>query len=155
MEHSPTSTIAHYINTHPLAVLSTVNADGMPHGSTIYAGSDEELNVYFMTKSDTTKDVNIRLHPVVALTLSGEDHQSTLQLTGTAYEINDQASGTLAFEVLSSIKHASDDFRLPITKIGTGQYVVYKIITADAVLTHYELSSRLGGLAKIKYTRER
>jgi predicted pyridoxine 5'-phosphate oxidase superfamily flavin-nucleotide-binding protein len=153
MEHSPTSTIARYINTYPLAVLSTVNADGAPHGSTIYIGSDDELNIYFMTKSGTTKDVNIKARPVVALTLSGEDHQSTLQLSGTAHEINDQANGAPAFEVLGNIKRHSEDFRLPITKIGAGQYIVYKIVAEHAVLTQYDISTRIGGLARIEFSR--
>lgn len=151
--HSPTVTIARYINTHPLAVISTADSEGRPSGATIYAGSDDELNVYFMTKSETAKNKNINVQPVVALTFSGEDHQTTLQLSGVAHEISGQADGAPAFEILSSIKHASEDFRLPITKINAGNYIVYKIITEHAILTEYEHSSRINGVAKVEYQR--
>lgn len=151
--HSPTATISRYINTHPLAVISTADSEGRPSGATIYAGSDDELNVYFMTKSETTKNKNISAQPIVALTFSGEDHQTTLQLSGVAHEISEQADGAPAFQILGSIKHASEDFRLPITKISAGNYIIYKIITERATLTEYERSSRMNGVAKVEYRR--
>lgn len=152
-EKSPTTTIANYINAHPLTVVSTVDAQGYPHGSTVYAGSDDQLNIYFMTKTGTTKSHNIDNQSAVALTFSGEDHQTTLQLSGTAREVISQTEGTPAFQVLASIKHASRDFRLPIAKLDSGHYIVYKVTTDHALLTEYELSSQLDGRATIEFKR--
>lgn len=153
MQQDPVRTISSYINQHPLTVLSTLNADGTPHGTTIYTGSDGQLNVYFMTKSGTTKVRNIRENSAVALTMSSEDHQTTLQINGHAAEITMPDEGTIAFQVLGSIRHQSEDFRLPITKIEAGSYVIFKVEIVHATLTQYEETNRISGTAKIEYNR--
>lgn len=153
MQEDSVSTIAAYINEHPLAVLSTVEPSGTPHGSTLYAGSDQRLHVFFMTKRDTRKNQNIVNNPKVALTFSGEDHQTTLQLSGTAYEVTLPDEGALAFQVLGSVSHNSEDFRLPISKIEAGPYIVYQVDVKEAVLSEYEHGNRVDGIVTVKYNR--
>lgn len=153
MQEDSVSTIANYINEHPLAVLSTVEPSGSPHGSTLYAGSDQGLNVFFMTKRDTRKNQNIVNNPNIALTFSGEDHQTTLQLSGTAAEVTLQDEGALAFQVLGSLFHKSEDFRLPISKIEAGPYIVYRVEVKEALLSEYENGNRIDGIVTVKYSR--
>jgi nitroimidazol reductase NimA-like FMN-containing flavoprotein (pyridoxamine 5'-phosphate oxidase superfamily) len=153
MEKDPISTLSAYINEHPLAVLSTINGDGSPHGTTLYAGSDSELNIYFMTKRQTTKSANISANPHVALTFSGEDHQTTLQVSGIASEVTVPNEGATAFQVLGSVRHNAEDFRLPISKIEAGPYIVYKVNVTHALLSEYEHGNRIDGYAKVEYKR--
>lgn len=153
MQQDSVSTIATYINEHPLAVLSTVEPSGNPHGSTLYAGSDSQLHVFFMTKRDTRKHQNILGNPKVALTFSGEDHQTTLQLSGIASEVTVPDEGATAFQVLGSIRHNSEDFRLPISKIEAGPYIVYRVDVDSALLTEYEHSNRIDGIVTVTYNR--
>jgi len=153
MENDSIATLSHYINEHPLAVLSTINSDGSPHGTTLYAGSDPELNIFFMTKRQTLKSDNISANPHVALTFSGEDHQTTLQVSGTASEVTVPDEGATAFQVLGSLRHGSEDFRLPISKIEAGPYIVYKVAVTHAVLVEYEQGNRIDGYAKVEYNR--
>lgn len=153
MQEDSVSTIAAYINEHPLAVLSTVEPSGTPHGTTLYAGSDSQLHVFFMTKRETRKHQNILSNPKVALTFSGEDHQTTLQLSGIASEVTVPDEGATAFQVLGSIRHNSEDFRLPISKIEAGPYIVYRVDVNQALLTEYEHGNRVDGIVTVKYNR--
>ena len=153
MEHSSLSTLARYINEHPLVVLSTVDASGKPHGSTLYVGSDEHLNIYFMTKTGTGKYTNIQAMPFVAITASGEDDQTTLQIHGQAIEVTDPEEGNAVFEVLHSVRHNSHDFRLPISKLNAGTYAVFRVMVDDAVLTEYEATNQINGRATVSYRR--
>lgn len=152
MQEDSVSTIATYINDHPLAVLSTISPSGTPHGSTLYAGSDPRLHVFFMTKRDTQKHENILNNPAIALTFSGEDHQTTLQLDGIASEVTIPNEGAEAFQVLGSIVHNSEDFRLPISKIEAGPYTVYRVEVTRAVLTEYERGNRIDGIVTVTYS---
>lgn len=153
MQEDSVSTIAAYINEHPLAVLGTIDSSGTPHGTTIYAGSDSQLRVFFMTKQQTRKHQNILNNPKVSMTFSGEDHQTTLQLTGTASEVKVPDEGAVAFQVLGSVRHNSEDFRLPISKIEAGPYIVYRVDVSEALLTEYEHGSRVDGIVTVKYNR--
>lgn len=151
MNADTVSAISTYINNHPLAVLSTVGSDGAPHGTTLYAGSDEQLNVYFMTKTDTTKARNIDANPAVALTFSGEGHQSTLQMSGRAARVQVPDEHAAAFQILGSLRHESKDFRLPITKFEAGPYVVFKVDVEYALLSEYENADQLDGTVRVEY----
>lgn len=151
MKQDPTEIISEYINNHPLAVLSTVDGEGKPHGTTLYAGSDDRFNVYFMTKVETGKARNIRGNPNVALTFSGEEHQTTLQISGKALEVTVPDENALAFQVIGSLRHESKDFRLPISRFEAGPYIVFKVQVENALLTDYEHSSRSDGTVRVEY----
>ena len=153
MQEDSIATIAAYINEHPLTVLSTVEPSGTPHGTTLYAGSDPQLHIFFMTKRETRKHQNILSNPKIAMTFSGEDHQTTLQLSGIASEVTIQDEGAVAFQVLGSIRHGSEDFRLPISKIEAGPYIVYRVDVSEALLTEYERGDRVDGIVTVKYNR--
>jgi len=153
MNPDSTLEIAAYINDHPLAVISTIDPQGKPYGTTLYAASDDQLNVYFITKTGTHKSQYISVHPDVALTFAGEDHQTTLQLSGQAVELSTAEEGSTAFQALDSIRHHHQDFRLPISKLQAGPYIVYKIIVSHALLTQYESPNHAEGVNKIEYTK--
>ena len=153
MNPDSVSTITEYINNHPLAVISTIDPDGKPYGTTLYAASDDQLNVYFITKTETHKSRYINLNPNVALTFTGEDHQTTLQLSGQAIELSTAEEGSTAFHALDSIRHHHQDFRLPISKLQAGPYIVYKVIVSHALLTQYESPGHAEGVNKIEYAR--
>lgn len=153
MQEDSISAIASYINAHPLAVLSTVEPSGAPHGTTLYVGSDSQLHLFFMTKRQTQKHENILNKPNIALTFSGEDHQTTPQLSGIASEVTVPDEGAKAFQVLGSIRHNSEDFRLPISKIEAGPYIVYRVDVSQALLTEYEHGNRVDGIVTVEYSR--
>lgn len=70
----------------PLAILSTVNADGLPNAAPIYFIADEALNFFFITPQGTQKHLNLLNQNEVVLTLVDETYQATLQVRGKAKE---------------------------------------------------------------------
>lgn len=140
-----------YVNDHPFAVLSTVNENNHPSGAAVYVGSDDVFALFFITKTETTKARNIRGNSSVALTFSDEMHQSTLQVSGTAKAVEDHAENDEAFRVLASIKHESEEYRLPLSKLTAGPYIVFKVAVEKAVLTEFAKGSQLGGVIRTEY----
>lgn len=81
-----------FLQEHAVAVLSTVSLDNIPSAAPIYFVPDEELNLYFMTKSDTVKAQNIENSDndsAVAITVVDPEFPLTVQARGTISENND------------------------------------------------------------------
>ena len=151
MNDSAIGQITTFIRNNPLAVLSTINDQGDPHGTTLYVGTDDHLNLYLLTKNQTAKYFHMKNHPRVSLTFTAEDHQQTLQVHGNAAEVTVPDEGARAFQVIGAIRHQTTDFRLPISRFEAGPYVVFKIDVSYARLTNYEGSNRVDGISKVEY----
>lgn len=142
-----------FINEHSFAVLSTINAEGHPHGTALYAGSDKNLNVYFKTKSGTAKSSYVDNDDMVALTFGDEAEQATLQLSGSVAEVYDPAEGAAAMELLDSLQHHSKDARPPITKLNAGSYIIFRITPDWAHMTIYGGGTMTTGVQTYDYNR--
>ena len=142
-----------FINEHSFAVLSTINSEGHPHGTAIYAASDANLNVYFKTKSGTAKTSYVDNDDMVAMTFSDEAAQATLQLSGGAAEVYDSDEGDAALELLENLKHHSDDARPPISKLNAGNYLIFRITPDWARLRIYGGGTMVEGVQTYEYTR--
>lgn len=142
-----------FINEHSFAVLSTINTKGHPHGTALYAGSDKDLNVYFMTKSGTAKSSYVDNDDMVALTFGDEAEQATLQLSGSVAEVYEPKEGDAAIELLDNLKHHSKDSRKPISKLNAGSYIIFRVTPDWAHLTVYGGGSMAGGVQIYDYNR--
>ena len=121
-----------FLQTHNVGVLSTIDRGGSPHGATVYYVIDQE-NVYFLTKSETTKAKNILAHPQVALTIFEEYTLQSLQICGLAEAEHDRGVTTRVFEIITrELQYDSEKTTTPVTKILEGSYVVFKITITDA-----------------------
>ena len=69
---------------HPVAALATASTSGVPHVATVYVNIDDSLNLYFITKAETTKTHNILANPQVALSITDAKELKTVQVTGSA-----------------------------------------------------------------------
>ncbi len=141
-------TIREFINEHAFAVLSTINDQGHPHGTALYVGSDDNLNIYFMTKSGTAKTKFVDNDDLVALTFGDEVAPATLQLSGSVAEVYEPKEMQRAIEILDSRQHKSAEARTPLSKLNAGSYLVFRITTDWAHLTNYA-----GGVTTYDYTR--
>lgn len=142
-----------FINEHSFAILSTINDQGHPHGTALYAGSDDNLNVYFMTKSGTAKSRYVDNDDMVALTFGDEIEQATLQLSGSVAEMYDAKEGAHAVQLLDSLKHKSPEARKPISKLNAGSYIIFRITPDWALLRMYAGGSMAQGVQTYEYTR--
>lgn len=127
-----------FIQKHPLVVVGTVGANNQPYGAAIYVGVDADLNLYFLTKSETDKSINILENPYVSVAVADEASQTTLKLRGEASRLATPEEHEHALAALGTVNHKSSDWLPPLPKIQAGYYLVYKITPAYANLSMYD-----------------
>lgn len=116
-----------FLQSHALGVLSTISSDNTPYASPIYFIIDEKLNFYFLTKSDTTKALNIKNNKNVALTVIHPSQPITVQATGSVEEVQEP-------EILTKIAEANAQEKggfswpPPLSKLQSDGYLLmYKL----------------------------
>lgn len=118
------SKVYDFMKKHPLGVLSTTATDGTPWGSAIYYIADEDLTIYFVTRSETYKYNNLEKTSKAALTVVDEASQTTVQLTGEVSQMPVQKYMDVFFDKFSKLR-PDDDYQWapPIDKIHQGNYM--------------------------------
>jgi Pyridoxamine 5'-phosphate oxidase len=115
-----------FLDAHPLA---TASIDGEPWGSAIFCIADEQFNFFFITKTGTTKYAYIRDNPRVALTITDEQAQITVQAYGIAHDMQGTVGVSDAYTRLSRIP-APDTagWRPPVSKVRNGGYMLMRLV---------------------------
>ncbi len=117
-----------FLKACPVGVLSTVTADGNPHGAVVYFTIDEDFVVSFVTKAQTRKYDNLMHHNHVTLTVFDQQTQTTAQIIGKAVEIKDGYDiNVIAGAILTASMKTSDGGLPPISKLSAGEFVGFKI----------------------------
>jgi general stress protein 26 len=130
--------ISAFLGKHHVGVLATANASGEPHAATIYFTTDEQLNIYFITKTETTKHRNIQANPQVALAVHEEQSQATLQISGIATKIEDSGQFQEIFgKILSVTVETSTSAIPPFSQLQAGGYIAYCIQPKTLRLAEY------------------
>src|SRR4051812_4337326 len=70
-----------FLKKHPMGILSTAGGPASGWGAAVYYLVDDDLNVYFVVRTGTTKYKNIVEQPYAALTVADSEHQITVQLS--------------------------------------------------------------------------
>lgn len=114
-----------FLRHHPMAVLSTVSADGHPWGAAIYYVADEEFKFYFVTRKETFKYQNLEEHPYAAITIADPDTQTTVQASGRIERLPAERYMDIVFNKLAKLKIQSEDphWMPPLSKIHKGDYM--------------------------------
>jgi hypothetical protein len=117
-----------FLKSCPVGVLSTVTADGDPHGAVVYFTIDKDFVVSFVTKAQTRKYENLTRHNTVTLTVFEQQTQTTAQIIGKAVEIKDGYDiNVIAGAILAASMKTSDGGLPPISKLSAGEFVGFKI----------------------------
>ncbi|CAN5134304.1 hypothetical protein BH11PAT1_BH11PAT1_6600 [soil metagenome] len=119
-----------YLKSLAIAVLSTVSSEGNPHAAVIYFISDEDLNFYFLTKSDTRKAKNLTSHSEAALTIVDPNSPRTIQVTGPVSEIEEPQMYINIMDKISEENAKGNNFFWPppLSKLDSdGDLVLYKL----------------------------
>lgn len=118
-----------FLSSHNAGVLSTVGANGEVHGGVVYYTLGVDNAIFFATKNQTTKSIQISENPNIAFTIFDANEMQTIQITGTASVEQDP---TLAKEIKEQILRphfAGTHVTIPpILHISAGTFVVYCII---------------------------
>lgn len=113
---------------HPMGVLSTASAEGLPWGSAVYFYVDEDFNFYFVTRTETHKNHNISSNPQAALTVADRASQTTVQLAGAVSKVSAEDYSSVVFEKLESARPKDGNTWVPpLEKIHAGNYIALKL----------------------------
>lgn len=127
-----------FLHDHGIGVLATADKTGAPYASTIYLTHDNDLNIYFLTKTNTQKARNLQHNPQAAIAVYEAEAQKTLQITGQVQELTD---GKLEDEVFRRILHividTSNEGIPPIARLKAGSYVIYKLVPVSMRLASF------------------
>jgi general stress protein 26 len=128
MIQTDTRKVHEFLANHPVGVLSTASPSGEPWGSTVIFATDEELNFYFMTRANTQKYRNIAANPHVALTITDQARQITVQATGVAAKVATEDILEVVFQKLDKLKpQGSEHWVDPVYKIHEGDYMILQV----------------------------
>lgn len=124
----PSAQLAHdFVQTHPLAVLATINQQGTPETAAVYCVLDEDLALYFLSPSRTRKLKNIDRQPAVSLTFLDEADQRTLQVQGTGVVIETAVEAIYFKDFPATVAEALLKLDSPAFKTGGATHFFVKI----------------------------
>jgi general stress protein 26 len=116
-----------FLSKHRVASIATVTPEGTPMSAIVYYVVDEDLNLFFLTKTDTAKYVNIRNNPAVSMAICDEADLATVQVEGTATEVKQEVLIGKIFRGIVKHPGALPHWPPPIIKLFAGDCVVMKI----------------------------
>ena len=110
----------------PLGVISTLNAAGLPQSASIYYIHNSQLDIFFVTRSESRKYKNIINNPHVAFVITSQNPPKTIQLEGVASEVTDAQEQIEYFDKL--VAKATEYTSVPpVSQLVTGEMVFMKI----------------------------
>lgn len=119
------SVSAAFLAEHTTGVISTVSGDGNVHGAVVYYVILGEQNIYFISKSSTSKIANITQHPQVSFTIYDAPRAQTLQISAYASIEKDEQTRAFVFETIVKPHPYNGEMLMPpVTAIEQGDYVV-------------------------------
>ena len=132
-------TLYEFLKEHPAAHLATVNPDGKPFISTVYFYANSMAELFIATLSKTEKYKNIQADSHVALVVTDEDAQKTVQITGTASEEQNPAVKMAILEQLATLQARNKSgWPPPIVKLDKGQLRLIKVIPTWVRLSDFK-----------------
>jgi len=130
--------ILDFLKQNSTAVLATANKYGEPHAATIYYTVDEDLNIYFITKRDTTKSQNLKNSGRGALAVHEATTQTTVQAVGKVEEETDVNKSQKVFsDILKISMETSESGTPPISKLQAGPYIAYRLTPDSARMASF------------------
>jgi putative heme iron utilization protein len=106
--------------------IATVNADGSPHNSPVFAGTDDQLNVYWLSCQDCQHTQNIdRDGRVFVVMFDSTGAGGGLYIQGTARELNgDELKAGL--QVLNAARDRHEKYQPDVTFINGSEQCLYR-----------------------------
>lgn len=121
-----------FIAKNRAGVIATVSDNGVPHAAIIYCVVQDDLSLYFSTRVESRKYINLVSNPEVAMVFSNENTMETLQLTGRVSRINDVKLEQEIFHDLMQIRYNEPVWPLPSVKMyehhSSSELAVLKVV---------------------------
>lgn len=113
-----------FLKQHQMGVLSTAGESGTAWGAAVYFVTDDDLNIYFVTRAGTFKYKNIKTNPFAALTVVDAEAQITVQLSGEVSQLPVGKYMDVFFDKFAAMRPEGDyHWAPPIDKVHEGNYM--------------------------------
>ncbi len=137
--HDQNDKVLEFLNNHKVGVLATVDPSNEPHATAIYFTVDDNLDIFFMSKTKTKKADNLEQNNHAVLVVYEAATQTTVQATGVVSVISDTTEANHVFgRIVSASLDESDTPVPPISRLQEGDYVVYKLAPAELRMATYK-----------------
>lgn len=121
-----------------MGVLSTAGTDGSPWGSATYFVSDENFNLFFVTRANTRKYKNITENPLVAFTVADESSQITVQIAGKISAVPPEDYMEVVFNKFDKVRpNNNESWAPPISKIHKGNFMPLQLTPTKLIFADY------------------
>jgi uncharacterized pyridoxamine 5'-phosphate oxidase family protein len=127
-----------FLKKNQAGVLSTAGDDTSVWGATVYFIVDEDLTVYFVTRTGSFKYKNIEKNPFAALTVFDAEDQTTVQLSGKVERMPIQKYMDVFFDKFAAMR-PKDDYHWapPVDKVHEGNYMPLQLIPSHLQYADY------------------
>jgi len=145
MSNGPTSDALAFLKNNFVGVLATSYLN-LPYASTIYYTSDDKFNIYFVTKMNTDKYLNLKTNKNAALVVGTGPKHISIQVRGHATILKDKRWRNRILNEIESILKEQKIKTWPIKKLKELQAkrkvfdeeIVYKLIPQHLVFTNID-----------------
>lgn len=125
-----------------LGVISTTTTNNTPQSAVVYFSYDENLNIYFTTRTNSRKYTNLTQNPHVSFVIFNGALSETIQIEGSASFITDPGEQAALFSEVIEIA-TNYNSQPPVDQLGESEIAFVKITTSWARIGNFEVS-RIG-----------
>ncbi len=141
-----------FLNLSHLAVIGTTSPNNIPHLTTMFYVVDQELNFYFITRSETQKAKNIAIKPYAAIVVSDMNNYITVEAHGRVLAVDDVGKIKSTVEMFNQLykqeglieKDKLFNWPPPIEKIESGEITIFMLKPEHLQYDDYSKNSPLG-----------
>ena len=122
-------------------VISTTGEEA-PQVAFVYFATDEDLNIYFVTRTNSRKYKNMMKHPKVAFAVASEKPSGTVQMEGKVETVTDPDLQRVLFPKL--VEFAANRTGLaPISQYSTtGEAIFLKVVPTWVRFSDFEVEDK-------------
>ena len=140
MSLNASSDLVDFLKRNHIAVIASANKEGArPHAAVVFYATDSKMNLYFLTKKDTTKSRNIETNPQASAVIFEPELLRTAQIYGSISRVEDQSMMDKAKRIMA--KYASQTAGTgitPISKLNAGEEILYRLTPQSIRLGDYK-----------------
>jgi general stress protein 26 len=139
-----------FINKHRAAALATVDDKGTPHVAPIFCLARKDLGIYFSTRVEGRKFINLVKHPTVAMTLIDKENVAAIQLTGLAERLDDLNLEQSILYDLATLRYQDPNWTMPAMKLfekgATNEIAIIRVTPSE--MTYSNFTTQITGKYK-------
>lgn len=118
--------VQNFLKNNPFVVIGT-SENNVPYTATVFFVMNNDLDGFFVTKSDTQKYRHLKGNPNISIATSDLDEQITLQIQGVAKEIQFSKELELGLLHLFENNEIARKWSIPVFKFQDGDFSIFQV----------------------------